>query len=114
MKITKTQLKQIIKEELESVLPPRRPANAPGAGIPPEHERELHKMFDAGKRAAAEDGNDIRTAIRLAGEYALESKDSVRIKKAFPNAYAWLLGADQYAADEELEHWMAKKKYSMR
>ena len=103
MKLTTKQLRYLIKEELKKAL-------SETSAMPTELEREIFKMFDAGKQAAVEDGNDIRTAIRLAGEYALES---ARIKEVFPNAHAWLLSADQYAADEELENWMANKKYSM-
>jgi hypothetical protein len=99
MKLTTKRLRHLIKEELKKVLSETY------------DEREISDMFDAGKQAAVEDGNDIRTAIRLAGEYALES---ARIKEAFPNAHAWLLSADQYAANQELENWMANKKYSMR
>ena len=102
MKLTIKQLRYLIKEELKKVLSETDDMD-PGM--------EISDMFDAGKQAAVEDGNDIRDAIRLAGEYALES---ARIKKAFPNAHAWLLSADQYAVGEELENWMANKKYSMR
>jgi hypothetical protein len=104
MKLTTKRLRYLIKEELKKVL-------SETYDVDQEMEREISDMFDAGKQAAVEDGNDIRTAIRLAGEYALES---ARIKEVFPNAHAWLLSADQYAADEELENWMANKKYSMR
>lgn len=104
MKLTTKRLRYLIKEELKKVL-------SETYDVDQELEREISDMFNAGKQAAVEDGNDIRTAIRLAGEYALES---ARIKEAFPNAHAWLLGADQYAANQELENWMANKKYSMR
>ncbi len=102
--LKKVRLRNLIKEELKKVL-------SETLDVDQRTKREISDMFDAGKQAAVEDGNDIRTAIRLAGEYALESE---RIKEAFPNAHAWLLAADQYAADQELENWMANKKYSMR
>ena len=104
MKITTKQLRYLIKEELKKVLSEQ-------SEMPEELEIEIFRMFDAGKQAAVEDGNDIQTAIRLAGEYALESEP---IKEAFPKAHAWLLATEWPTVNQELENWMANKKYSMR
>lgn len=100
MKLTTKRLRYLIKEELKKVL-------SETYDVDP---REISDMFDAGKKAAVEAGNDIRNAIRLAGEYALDPA----IGEAFPKAHEWLRSADQYAVNQELENWMANKKYSMK
>ena len=105
MKITKTHLRQLIKEELEKVI-------KEASTITPKLKKEIHKMLDAGKKKAREDDYDRREAIAQAGEYVDDVDD---VKDLYPNAYAWW--NENYgtrAAGEMIEDWMATKDYSMR
>ena len=100
MKLTKSKLKQIIKEELEKSIYPQTPS-----------DKEIFKMLDAGKEAAMEDGIDVRNAIRLASEYI----EDAGIPDRFPNAHKWWV--DNYGSWEagaKQEQWMHYKRYSMR
>ena len=104
MKITKQQLRQIIKEEISK-------ASEETSDMDPKLEREILKMFDAGKRAAYEDTLDRRQAISLAGEYVREAN----AQELFPDAYRWWTeNYGSWDADEMLDHWMAKRRYSMK
>lgn len=105
MKITKTQLKQIIKEEIEKVI-------KEASTITPELEKEILKMLDAGKEAAYDALGDRREAIEQAGEYVDDVK---RVKELYPNAYAWWNeNYGSFDANDMIDHWMAKRRYSMR
>ena len=77
MKLTTKQLRYLIKEELKKAL-------SETSAMPTELEREIFKMFDAGKIAAYADTFDRTQSIDLAGEY-VDKTDT----QEFPNAHAW-------------------------
>jgi len=81
MKITKTQLKQIIKEELEAVLDER--FQDPGAHV----KAEPGSHWDTQRKAAAQKEKDEKEAERKAMRKHCEEqcRDAVDVKKCMGN-----------------------------
>jgi hypothetical protein len=103
MKLTTKQLRYLIKEELKKAL-------SETSAMPTELEREIFKMFDAGKIAAYADTFDRTQSIDLAGEY-VDKTDT----QEFPNAHAWWV--ENYSTPDAIakfEDWKKARHRSRR
>ena len=102
MKLTTKQLRYIIKEELKKAL------SETSATKP--MDKEIFRMFDAGKIAAYADTFDRTQSIDLAGEY-VDKTDP----QEFPNAHQWWV--ENYStpdANAKFEEWKSARHKSRR
>ena len=103
MKLTTKQLRYIIKEELKKALSEQ-------SEMTEELEKEIFRMFDAGKIAAYAKTYDRTQSIDLAGEY-VDKTDP----QEFPNAHQWW--EENYSTSDwntKFEEWKRKRHPSRR